>query len=79
MRIIDRGRSSCPVDTEAQLIDPFWPERQPILNSAVLIPRQVKSRESRRKGAQGANRGHGLSVLYRKANQLAAAREPPFR
>src|SRR5580698_6558816 len=52
MRIVDRGRGSCPVDTKAQLIDPLWPECHTILNSAILIPRQVKSWESRRISAR---------------------------
>src|SRR5208282_4507578 len=47
MRIVDRRRCRCPVDTEAQLIDPLRSESRPVLYSAILIPRQVKRREPR--------------------------------
>ena len=47
MRIIDRRRCRGPVDSEAQFIDPLRSECCTVLNSSILIPRQVKSRESR--------------------------------
>src|SRR5580700_12293808 len=52
MRIIARRRCRRPVDTETQLIDQFGCECRTVLNSAILIPRQVKGRESRQIGAR---------------------------
>src|SRR5580658_3362753 len=53
MRIIDRRGCSRPVDAEAQLIDPSRPECRAVLNSAILIPRQVKGGESWRIRSRG--------------------------
>src|SRR5271168_4414366 len=71
MRVIGRRRGGSPVDTKAQLIDPFGPECRAVLNSGILIPRQVRSREARHIGARGRPHGWNLrgTVIYGVARE----------
>src|SRR5580698_90116 len=52
MRIIGRRGCRGPVYTEAQVVDQILVECHTVLNTRILIPRQVKSRKSRHVGAR---------------------------
>jgi hypothetical protein len=71
MRIVDRRRCSCPVDTEPQLIDPLRSERRAVLNGAILISRAVKRQEPWHIGARRRSGVWNLSrtVIYGVARE----------